>query len=72
MEEQLANGWMYRHGNQGQLDGASKGQLEAEFGSSKDDDVVAQLLEKGTIIETEVRYPPSPFPLPCLTTFEHH
>ena len=46
---------MYRHGNQGQLDTASNGQLEDEFGSHKDEDVVAQILEKGTILETEVR-----------------
>lgn len=36
------------------MDGASKGQLEAEFGTSKDDEVVAQLLKRGTIIESEV------------------
>lgn len=36
------------------LDGASKGQLEAEFGTSKDDDVVAQIIEKGNIVESEV------------------
>ena len=29
--------------------------LEDEFGSSKDEDVVQQILEKGTIVETEVR-----------------
>lgn len=45
----------YRQGVQGILDGASKGQLESEFGTSKDDDVMAQILEKGEIIETEVR-----------------
>jgi len=44
----------YRHGNQGILDGASNQTLEAEFGTSKDDDVVKQILEKGSIQETEV------------------
>lgn len=34
---------------------ASKAELENEFGTSKDDDVVTKILEKGTIIETEVR-----------------
>ncbi|KAL1584925.1 hypothetical protein WHR41_06211 [Cladosporium halotolerans] len=43
----------HKQGNQGVMDGASKGQLEAEFGTSKDDEVVAQLLERGTIIESE-------------------
>lgn len=43
-----------RHGNQGTLDTASNGTLEQEFGTSNDDDVVKQILEKGTILETEV------------------
>ena len=46
--------YLCRQGNQGVMDGAAKGQLEAEFGTSRDDDVVAQLLEKGTIVESEV------------------
>ena len=33
------------------MDRASKGQLEAEFGSSKDVDVVQKILESGNIIE---------------------
>lgn len=49
-----------RHGNQGILDTASKGSLESEFGTSKDDDVVKQILEKGNVIETGVSdNPPS-------------
>jgi len=36
------------------MDTASKGQLESEFGTHKDDDVITQILEKGHIIETEV------------------
>jgi hypothetical protein len=44
----------HRHGTQGVLDTAGKGLLENEFGTSKDDDVFGQILEKGDIIETEV------------------
>ena len=36
------------------MDTASKAMLEDEFGTSRDDDVVQQILEKGTIIESEV------------------
>lgn len=36
------------------MDGASKALLESEFGTSRDEDVVKQILEKGTVIETEV------------------
>ncbi|KAM0720623.1 hypothetical protein Q7P37_004760 [Cladosporium fusiforme] len=43
----------HNHGNQGVLDAASKGQLESEFGTSKDDDVVAKILEQGNVIESE-------------------
>lgn len=43
-----------RQGNTGILDGASKAQLESEFGTSKDDDVVKQILEKGSVIESTV------------------
>lgn len=45
-----------RQGNQGVQDTASKAQLESEFGTSKDEEVVKQILEKGTIVETAVRY----------------
>jgi hypothetical protein len=34
--------------------------LEDEFGTHKDDDVIAQILEKGSIIESEVCYCLSP------------
>lgn len=43
-----------RHGNQGILDAASNGSLESEFGTSKDDEVVKQILEKGNIVESGV------------------
>jgi len=42
-----------RQGTQGILDTASKGLLESEFGTHRDDDVCQQILEKGTIIESE-------------------
>ncbi|KAK5121140.1 hypothetical protein LTR85_005624 [Meristemomyces frigidus] len=54
---QVVNGWKvfvtHKHGTQGVLDTASKGALEDEFGSSKDEEVVKQILEKGTVQETE-------------------
>ncbi|EMC99165.1 hypothetical protein BAUCODRAFT_85329 [Baudoinia panamericana UAMH 10762] len=54
---QVVSGWKvfitHKHGNQGVLDGASKGQLEDEFGTSRDDDVVTKILEGGSIIESE-------------------
>jgi ribosome maturation protein Sdo1 len=43
-----------RHGNQGTYDSAAKGTLEAEFGTSKEEDAVIQILEKGNLMETEV------------------
>jgi hypothetical protein len=43
-----------RHGAQGQLDGASKGTLENEFGTANDDEVIKQILEKGAVQESEV------------------
>lgn len=48
-----------RHGNQGILDTASNSQLENEFGSSKEDDVVKAILEKGSLQESDVRDPPT-------------
>ena len=36
------------------MDTASKGTMEDEFGTSREEDVVQQILEKGSIIETEV------------------
>lgn len=37
------------------MDGASKATLENEFGTHVDDEVIKQILEKGTIQETQVR-----------------
>ena len=36
------------------MDTASKQTLEDEFGTSRDDDVVTQILEKGSIVASEV------------------
>ena len=36
------------------MDTASKGTMEDEFGTSREEDVVQQILEKGTIVESEV------------------
>ena len=43
-----------RHGTQGVLDTASKGTLDTEFGTTNQDDVIAQILEKGDVQESEV------------------
>lgn len=45
-----------RHGAQGPYDGASKAALENEFGTSVDEEVVKQILEKGTLKESQVRH----------------
>ncbi|PKY06714.1 DUF1960-domain-containing protein [Aspergillus campestris IBT 28561] len=48
---QVVNGWKifvtHKQGTQGILDGASNGSLESEFGTSKEEDCVAQILQKG-------------------------
>lgn len=43
-----------RHGAQGQLDGASKSTLENEFGTTNEDEVIKQILERGSAQESEV------------------
>ena len=45
------------HGAQGKLDQASKGQLENEFGTTDENEVLKQILEKGTLVETMVCRP---------------
>ena len=42
------------HGDQGILDAASNATLENEFGSHKEEDVAAIILEKGMLKETDV------------------
>lgn len=59
LEMQLLIRFYYRHGAQGQMDGASKATLENEFGTHVDDEVIKQILEKGNFQETEVRSPSS-------------
>lgn len=49
-----------RQGAQGELNTASKSQLENEFGTSKDDEVIQKILQEGTLQETEVCVPPTP------------
>lgn len=44
-----------RHGAQGVLDGASKAMLENEFGTSRDEECVRQILEKGEYQQSTVR-----------------
>ena len=36
------------------MDTASKATLDDEFGTHKDDDVILQIMERGTIVESEV------------------
>jgi hypothetical protein len=51
-----ANVPLRRHGKQGVLNTASNSQLENEFGTKNEDDVVKQILEKGDIQSSEVRH----------------
>ncbi|AEO53494.1 hypothetical protein MYCTH_2294878 [Thermothelomyces thermophilus ATCC 42464] len=44
----------HRHGAQGLLGGASKAMLENEFGTSKEDEAVLKILEKGSLQEFEM------------------
>lgn len=54
---QVVNGWKifvtHGQGSQGILDGASNQALEDEFGTSKEEEVVKQILEKGNVQETK-------------------
>ncbi|KLU91159.1 hypothetical protein MAPG_09682 [Magnaporthiopsis poae ATCC 64411] len=43
----------HRHGAQGTLDGASNAVMDNEFGTHVDEDVIKQILEKGTLQESE-------------------
>jgi len=40
-----------RHSAQGLLEGASKAMLENEFGTTREDDAVQKILERGTLQE---------------------
>lgn len=50
-------GCQIRHGAQGTFDDASKATLENEFGTTNDDEIIKQILEKGTVQETKVSVP---------------
>ncbi|GKZ31017.1 hypothetical protein AbraIFM66950_010937 [Aspergillus brasiliensis] len=56
---EVLNGWKifvtHKHGAQGVLDGASKASLENEFGTSNEDDVITQILERGEYQSTIAR-----------------
>ncbi|KAJ4357206.1 uncharacterized protein N0V89_001781 [Didymosphaeria variabile] len=56
---QVVSGWKvfitHKHGNQGILDSASNLQLENEFGTHKEEDVVKQIIEKGDLQETDAK-----------------
>jgi ribosome maturation protein Sdo1 len=47
-----------RHGNQGILNTASKATLENEFGTSNEDEVMKQILQKGNVQQTQVCFTP--------------
>lgn len=51
----LISNSLCRHGAQGELDGASNGTLEQEFGSHNEEEVVKQILEKGNVQSHAVR-----------------
>ncbi len=44
------------HGTQGILNTASKGTLENEFGTSNEDEVIKQILQKGDVQTSQVRH----------------
>lgn len=49
--------WHFRrHGAQGQHDEASKGQLESEFDTTVNEDVIKKILEEGQVQQGSVSY----------------
>jgi hypothetical protein len=46
------------------MDTASKSTLENEFGTQNDEEAIKQILEKGTLQESEVRIPLPSLPVP--------
>jgi ribosome maturation protein Sdo1 len=44
------------HGTQGIMNTASKSTLENEFGTSNEDEVIKQILQKGDVQTTQVRH----------------
>ena len=59
------------HGAQGILDGASKGALENEFGTSNDDECMIKILERGEYQATTVSYLKSSFGFVILTIIQN-
>ncbi|RMZ89479.1 hypothetical protein DV736_g3291, partial [Chaetothyriales sp. CBS 134916] len=43
----------HKHGAQGRLDGASKATVENEFGTGNEDEVIKEILTKGTVQTSE-------------------
>lgn len=60
-----------RHGAQGLLDGASKGTLESEFGTHKEDDVMVKILERGEYQTSTVCLLP-PYPVAHVNCWSGH
>lgn len=63
---------VYRHGAQGEMNGASHSTLDNEFGTHSEEAVIKQILEKGTLQESQVRILsisqlPTHIPSMCLT-----
>jgi len=56
---EVVSGWKifvtHKHGAQGVLDGASNSSLENEFGTHKEEEVVAKILEGGEVQEATNR-----------------
>jgi hypothetical protein len=66
---QLLIGDNNRHGAQGQMDGASQGTLENEFGTKNEEECIKAILEKGNLQDTEVGSPsPSTRILECISS----
>jgi hypothetical protein len=57
---------LFRQGVQGIHDEASNQALESEFGTSKDEEVIKLILQKGTVQESQVCCPFTP---PCPSSF---
>lgn len=58
-ESELMDSILARHGTQGIMDTVSKGQMEEHFGTSKEEEVIKDILEHGDVQESEVS-PPQP------------
>ncbi|KAF2662505.1 shwachman-Bodian-diamond syndrome protein [Lophiostoma macrostomum CBS 122681] len=56
---QVVNGWKifvtHKQGTQGILDAASNSDLENQFGTHREEDVVKQILEQGTVQDVDAK-----------------